>query len=1539
MPSTLKPFTRQILLMLSHFLTIEYNQSKLIHILILFYQIIQPTSFIFYNAQPQIEQLNHSLTKITIITRLYVYITDSIVKQSIFWIMVFVQNFIILIAAIMAYKNYYSNHIQSQIGQIIATVFSIFIYYVSITFYPIVLEISLCYSSNLAEFIVATILMIETISIMFIGELIYRRGLTLKSTSILYINISTYSYVIKTFKISQIILFYYLDSQSMFPLTIQCILNILIQISLVTELCRIKVYAYQIYSKTALILSSISIVLSFEVLFTQTTISNNYWILISLILIKILFIFDNYMPNSIQNFEIHQLKYQFAQLELSNPETTSTKLRTYILCRSHYQTCDKRQYCICLTTKEYSKNHYQTVLKLIEIRLEQKFFGRVESSKDSLAIDYAQTLLKNHQLVKAQQHIIRCLSLNQSIYPQNRQRFSAITTLLLEFLKEQILNQVLIQISENVGSNIQHNKLITDSLKSFVLNESTDQQIIQQMKKIILAKIQFYNNFLEHQNQNYGNIHYAIQFIKQIKQFKDVLLNRYEQFPTFSNQNLLKYFCLNILNDYIEAFNINKGKAFDDDKYNTFQGQIYHKIFGVNPAYFITELTSDLDVLITKKSSQAVSILESLKINQSKNHQNNEINIFLPEYVISYHRQLVESFLNNGKNKYYQQQNLAFLKIQDKVMLPIQIMVSINHTTSDKFSFILFFYDSQEYRSYLAVDNQLDIINISSDIQDSLFFSETKTPQTSIQKIIPNFQQFISTTQDIFLNQEIKLLKDYHNQQGFFLFNANIKIEKKFHNQFQCYFVELDNIRPISRKLREETSTVYRTSTSQFPCSTQKIMNINSEVDYSCEKMIPYSDTDNRINPEGSLCILQQDPQIVFNTDMNAMGTQQLMDYYKIQNLFEPLSQNRILHSSRFSQDDDLKKQMNKIVHEEEINEIGSTSSITAIKKSKYYKKFEIISVLMKSEKQSKKIIQMNKFIALYISIILIGLIIFIVMIENLEQFIFDIKILSVRYDVVEPYESFYVSRFSQVNYREQLAGSFINISQYNQLTIYPFSTFELMFNHLRDSMYKVQQREEIDQLSVNQNISIYFLENSYQGEIRNVTIRSLINILTNYQYDFKIGLTSKSVVFESPFFYFTAKNYLTIKQTFDGLNQIVLDATLQRSTLEQQKWLSVLLPFTIFSFLLSLIIISHYKDYISIMHKIFLYLMSLDSVIIDDEKQRLQKHLNIINNEIKKIKSYEFDIEAIDIELEQSHPSKTRHLNKKEQKNVYLYNNDLKNCIIITSFHFILQLSFFLSIFLIIQRYLEKYEKTAVIYQQISDLGVDIPTIYAQREVLYRRTLRYFFLSDQEVEGIYQVLFKAYDKVEEFSKQNLDFSSDQYLFDQNAITFYKNVNEGNLCDYQTDQFKDLSKTICPIVMNGNLQKGLSQILAYILQTIKAQQYETKNFTLLPTDTKLELEGATILGNVMSTIVYNLYLTLLDSCQLLMFYTKLPCIAFLTFQFICFVIYIIFGNKRHKQQFQSIKQTIFLFPRQTLIFDEFFYRNFKSIIKDEGISQ
>ncbi|CAD8162754.1 unnamed protein product [Paramecium octaurelia] len=1435
-------------------------------------------------------------------------------------------------AGFVAYKNQYQLGTLSFWTRNIAVLFSFYIYYFSTAFFPLIFEICLINSSDLAQFLVSIVIMLQALIIMILGELVYRRGLIFKSTSHLYINMTTYSYVIKILKLIQIIIFFYLKSQFLSQM-IQCVINIVIQLCLIAEQIRVKVYAQKIYSITIIAFASIGLVLSFDVLLTQSTNNNNYWILICIIVIKILLYLDEFKFDKISTYGVHELKYLFSYLDLSNHEKTVIKLQIYMLFYSHYQSCDKKQTCHC--TKE-PKDYYASLIKIIESRIEEKLHGKIEISRDLICTDYAQILFRNQQYVQAQQHITRFLAKESFNYEKNQNPLSTITTFLLEYIKAEVLNQVLIQMTEKIVLSNQHNKLLNESLKSFVLNENSDSQIMVNLKKIIQNKIQFYSNFVEHQNNYFGNVNYALQFINQIKQFKEVLLDRYNQFPTSSNQNILKYFSLHILNDYIDSFNINKGKAFEDDKFNQISGQMYHKIFGINPAYFITELNSEFDVIITKKSSRAIYLLQQWKVIQSeqKYHLNTELNVFLPEYVSQKHGSLIERFLNDGQNKYYQQQNLSFLKQQEKVMMPIQIMISMNQTNYDKFSFLTFFYESQDYRSYLVVDKHLEILNISSNISESLSMNESKGHQSCITKIIPNFQQLVATHQHQFYNQEIKLVKDHNNQKVPCSFNSNIKIERKFQNQYKCYFVELDNIRAISKKVQGDNSPVYLSSLTQFPGSTQRILNVNSEINNSEEKRVPYFDVENHLIPENSICIIQQDNhrQTINQTDTNLVCTLQMMEFGKSQNIVEPLSQKRLLPSSKYSHDDDMKKQVNKIAEEDEFLEIGSTSSVSAIRRSKYYKKFEIITILMRSKKQSEKIIKMNKFIFLYTIVILLGLIIQILMIQNLEHFVEDIKSLSIRYDVVEPYESFYVSRFSQVNYREQLGGGYINASLYAQLTKYPFSTFELMYNHLRDSMYRVLERREIDQLSDNEFISIYFLNNSYVGYSKNVTLRSLANILMNYQYDFKLGLTIRSVAFDSPFFYFTSKNYLTIKHTFDGLNKIVLDATLQRSNLEREKWLAVLLPFIIISLLLCIIIINSYREYNQIMNSIFQYLMDLDQQILDDEKKRLQKHL-------KKVRRFEFDIDAIDVELDESNYQVKRNNSKRDAKKFKITNNNLRTTTTIAMIHYLLFLTFFIVIFFLIKRYFGKYDQTAVIFQRISDLGVDIPTLYAQREVLYRRKLRYFFLTDQEIDGVYDVFFQAYNKVEEFSKLNIDLSSINYLFDENSVTFYQSISTGNLCDFQTDQFKELSNSTCEQSMNGNLLQGLSQILPYILQTLKTQQLDSKNFTILPTNTRLELEGATIIGNVMSTIISELYDNLLISCLKLMNFTQTPCIIFLLFQSLCIILYIMIMNQKHKSQFQSIKQSIFLFPRYTLIFDDQFYRNFRSIIKDEGIQQ
>lgn len=64
---------------------------------------------------------------------------------------------------------------------------------------------------------------------------------------------------------------------------------------------------------------------------------------------------------------------------------------------------------------------------------------------------------------------------------------------------------------------------------------------------------------------------------------------------------------LEVLNDYIEAFELNKNKAFSDDKYVLFHDSVYNKLFGSNPSYLIAEITKDLDIIIVRASKKAFS--------------------------------------------------------------------------------------------------------------------------------------------------------------------------------------------------------------------------------------------------------------------------------------------------------------------------------------------------------------------------------------------------------------------------------------------------------------------------------------------------------------------------------------------------------------------------------------------------------------------------------------------------------------------------------------------------------------------------------------------------------------------------------------------------------------------------------------------------------------------------------------------------------------------------------------------------------------------
>lgn len=77
----------------------------------------------------------------------------------------------------------------------------------------------------------------------------------------------------------------------------------------------------------------------------------------------------------------------------------------------------------------------------------------------------------------------------------------------------------------------------------------------------------------------------------------------------------------------------------------------------------------------------------------------------------------------------------------------------------------------------------------------------------------------------------------------------------------------------------------------------------------------------------------------------------------------------------------------------------------------------------------------------------------------------------------------------------------------------------------------------------------------------------------------------------------------------------------------------------------------------------------------------------------MEKVKRFEFDIDAIDAELEESNNLTNRNNSKRDGKRIKITNNYLRTTIAIGFFHFILFLTFYMTIFFIIERYFEKYD------------------------------------------------------------------------------------------------------------------------------------------------------------------------------------------------------------------------------------------------------
>lgn len=171
---------------------------------------------------------------------------------------------------------------------------------------------------------------------------------------------------------------------------------------------------------------------------------------------------------------------------------------------------------------------------------------------------------------------------------------------------------------------------------------------------------------------------------------------------------------------------------------------------------------------------------------------------------------------------------------------------------------------------------------------------------------------------------------------------------------------------------------------------------------------------------------------------------------------------------------------------------------------------------------------------------------------------------------------------------------------------------------------------------------------------------------------------------------------------------------------------------------------------------------------------------------------------------------------------------------------------------------YFNQFKPTAYFYKMMADLGTNIPTIYAMREVMYYRWRYPFYDSDdmQQILGQINTCLDQMQKVTQYL-QRLDKSI--LLLSSEFLDTILILQESNLCTKLREDLMAISTNICNITLGQSLQKGLTGALVYIYTSIR-NEMQIDYFFNKSVPSYQELEGGFILGELIKDLNKNMKL-------------------------------------------------------------------------------
>ncbi|CAD8095367.1 unnamed protein product [Paramecium sonneborni] len=1106
-----------------------------------------------------------------------------------------------------------------------------------------------------------------------------------------------------------------------------------------------------------------------------------------------------------------------------------------------------------------------------------------------------------------------------------------------KFKKKVVLKQCInkIDCKIQVESNQQHK--IALAVSSLMASEDSNYLIRNDILCILKEKITCQQLLM--QSQTYNHYNQYLKFIQNALSLQNKLEKQYREFPCDKTQSILGFFYAEIMNDFLTTNQLFSIIAFSDEKIK--RVGTYQDIFSNKMIYLISKFTNTL--IIKRCSNDANQLLHMT----NEQLQGKSVNCLIPPGIAEHHDKFIFKFLQTGQAKYMRKINQSYLYYSHKnLMTVVEFVFDVN--LFNDFSFISFIQPTSNQQMFLIVNQNQKISCLSEGLVIELGM---KIPiqnyiGINIKAILPDFPLLISGTQFI-ENAEAHFSK--FNDE-----NIQIAGSTQFvtfitsYNVISCQFQEEDLYQIITFDFFKKPTYQYQPSISNLSptLSPRKIddqhLNFFSLVNQESHVKIPYNETISQkkhTNSFNQKQLKESQKVIVNQTEQNEV---KLFSYFEHTNLISPSRQNdNLLVQQQYyskSKSNKLLLQISGQEQDQYSNEkqqafqddrSSQISSLQGARRSKFFKKYEIFTKIKESSSLSKN---HKLFLIMFFFCIVIQFIIQIIQLieinRNLKGLASDIDLLQIKNFIFQPLETFLVTRWTIVNYNLMRDQKEINLAQHADLIKFPRSNLNLGYDSLDENLKKAFNRPELQQFLKNTYLEVYIYVKTNQGEIYNISLRNSINILINYQYTFKMAyIIDGAAVADSPYVYFQYRNYLPIKEKFSNLNEIVLIQTIQRAANINEK-VKVIFVISISALILFLsLILLHFIRITRNINRYYLLMQNISNQYIENDLSRLKSLTEKISKDQNLLFKYYFSLSEKEKIFESISDRNTtmRRLNQKLQsfsmQDIYYY------------------LFIFITILIIVgnailtyyegQTYLNKYPATSRFYKAVSDIGTDVPTMYAQRDVLYGRT--YFpYYTQVDIENILKEVEMAIYRTQLFSSQDYDF--DNFLVSDAFKEYFQILQVKDLCEYISEELKESSQILCPQVMSQNMKRGLKAVLIYIINFIKTDM-EINKFQVRTQASFLELEGAFLVSNLIKLINDKFNQDLMNQTQYYISTVNIHNIfVLILFSFVALIILTILIQKL-KQKFHLVKRLAYLLPQRTLLFDDVFERNIRQLLQ------